>query len=435
MTTIACNTLPSFCRRFALAHHLQHNSLIPCTGGVLSQRWFASKMFERTKEHANVGTIGHVDHGKTTLSAAITKVLHDRGDNAEFISYDRIDRAPEEKERGITINTATIEYETATRHYSHTDCPGHRDYVKNMITGAAQLETAVLVVAATDGVAPQTKEHILLAKQIGIPNLIVYINKCDQETDTELLELVEMEISELLEQYEFDTEKVPFIRGSALCALQNTNEELGKNSIMELAKHLDAAPIPQRADDEPFMLPIDSVYSIKGIGTVVTGRVEKGKVKVGDSVDIIGYKDKAVSAKIAGVEMFQKSVKEGQPGDNLGLCMKVDKKTVRRGQFVVSPGSQKTNTQFKAQCYFLTAEEGGRTKPLKAGYKPVFFMKTANITGALTLPADRDVITPGDNCEIEVALEAPGVVWPQLRFAMRESGYTVAVGVVTEVIV
>mmetsp|Transcript_15826 Transcript_15826/g.25121 ORF Transcript_15826/g.25121 Transcript_15826/m.25121 type:complete len:429 (+) Transcript_15826:98-1384(+) len=427
---MACNKLPSFCRRLVTINSYSQSSHL-----LASSRCFASKVqFERTKVHSNVGTIGHVDHGKTTLSAAITKVLSERGDKAEFVSYDRIDRAPEEKARGITINTATIEYETANRHYSHTDCPGHRDYVKNMITGAAQLETAVLVVAATDGVAPQTKEHILLAKQIGIPNMIVYINKCDQETDSELLELVEMEIRELLQQYEFDTDKIPFVRGSALCALEGKNDELGRESIEELAKHLDAAPLPQRGEDEPFMFPIEGVHSLKGIGTVVTGRVEKGNVKIGDAVEIIGYKDKPVKANIAGVEMFQKSVKEGQPGDNLGLCIKVDKKSVRRGQFVVTPGSQKTSTNFKAQCYFLTADEGGRTKPLKTGYKPVFYMKTSNITGGLTLPSDRDVITPGDNCEIEVALEVPGVVWPQLRFAVRESGYTVAVGVVTEVI-
>merc|ERR1712176_1619339 len=273
-----------------------------------------------------------------------------------------------------------------------------------------------------------------LAKQIGIPNLIVYINKCDQETDPELLELVEMEIKELLDHYEFDSENIPFIRGSALCALEDKNDELGKESIIKLADILDAQALPERADNEPFMLPIESVYSLKGIGTVVTGRVEKGKVKTGDPIEIIGYKDKAQKATIAGVEMFQKSVKEGQPGDNLGLCIKVDKKSVRRGQFVITPNSETTKTLFKAQCYFLTADEGGRTKPLRAGYKPQFYLKTSNITGALTLPTDRDVITPGDNCEIDVALEVPGVIWPQLRFAMREGGYTVAVGVITEVV-
>eukprot|EP01083_Nonionella_stella_P093871 263280_1 len=423
---MACNKLPSLCRRLI-------STKISSNFHSLSSRSFASKVFVRDKEHTNVGTIGHVDHGKTTLSAAITKVLSERGENAEYISYDKIDRAPEEKSRGITINTATIEYETATRHYSHTDCPGHKDYVKNMITGAAQLETAILVVAATDGALPQTKEHVLLARQIGIPNMIVYINKCDQQPDSELLELVEMEIRELLDHYEFDSDNIPFIRGSALCALENKNEELGKDSIMELAKYLDDQPIPQRKQDEPFMLPIESVYSLKGIGTVVTGRVEKGKVKTGDPIEIIGYKEKSQKAAIAGVEMFQKSVKEGQPGDNLGLCIKVEKKSVRRGQFVITPGSTQTKTLFKAQCYFLTAEEGGRTKPIRPGYKPQFYMKTSNITGLLTLPTDRDVITPGDNCEIDVALEVPGVVWPQLRFAMREGGLTVAVGVITEV--
>lgn len=423
------NRLPSMCRR--LVSMPSSSCHLPLNFRV--QRCFASKVFERTKEHCNVGTIGHVDHGKTTLSAAITKVLNERGDNAKFIAYDQIDRAPEERSRGITINTATIEYETASRHYSHTDCPGHRDYVKNMITGAAQLETAILVVAATDGVAPQTKEHILLAKQIGIPNLLVFINKCDMEGDEELLELVEMEIKELLDAYEFDSEKIPFIRGSALCALEDKEDALGKDAILKLADLLDQQPIPSRAEDEPFMLPIESVYSLKGIGTVVTGRVEKGRVKIGDGVEIIGYKEKGQKASIAGVEMFQKQVKEGQPGDNLGLCIKVDKKSVRRGQFVVTPGSEKTRTMFKAQCYFLNADEGGRTKPIKAGYKPVFYMKTSNITGALTLPTDRDVITPGDHCEVDVCLEVPGVVWPQLRFAMREGGYTVAIGVITQI--
>lgn len=430
---MASNKVPTFCRRFLSQKNANTSSSSLYYPFLSSHRSFASKMFERTKPHTNVGTIGHVDHGKTTLSAAITKVLNERGDNAVFKSYDAIDNAPEEKSRGITINTATIEYETANRHYSHTDCPGHRDYVKNMITGAAQLETAILVVAATDGVAPQTKEHILLAKQIGIPNLIVYINKCDMETDDELLELVEMEIKELLDAYEFDSENIPFIRGSALCALEDKNDVLGKESIIKLADTLDLQTLPERQEDEPFMLPIESVYSLKGIGTVVTGRVEKGKVKTGDPIEIIGYKDKAQKATIAGVEMFSKSVKEGQPGDNLGLCIKVEKKSVRRGQAVVTPGSHPTQTLFNAQCYFLTADEGGRTKPVKAGYKPQFYLKTSNITGALTLPSDRDVITPGDNCEITVALEVPGVIWKGLRFAMREGGYTCAVGVITEV--
>jgi len=421
---MACNRLPSLCRRMVCPNMM---------AALSPRRAFAAKAFERTKEHNNVGTIGHVDHGKTTLSAAITKVLAEAGENAKFMAYDAIDRAPEEKSRGITINTATIEYETATRHFSHTDCPGHRDYVKNMITGAAQLETAVLVVAATDGVAPQTREHILLAKQIGIPNLIVYVNKCDMEGDEELLELVEMEIKELLDQYDFDSEAVPFIRGSALCALNGTNDALGRESILKLAETLDAQPIPKRAEDEPFMLPIEGVHSLKGVGTVVTGRVEKGRVRTGDTVEVIGYKEKAQKATIAGVEMFCKSVKEGQPGDNLGLCIKVERKSVRRGQFVVTPGSQPTSTCFSAQCYFLTADEGGRSKPLRAGYKPVVYLKTSNITGAITLPPDRDVIAPGDHCPIDVTLEVPGVVWPQLRFAMREGGYTVAIGVITAV--
>jgi elongation factor Tu len=418
----------------ARSSFLSHTPALTATQSFT--RAFATKgAFVRSKEHANVGTIGHVDHGKTTLSAAITKVLSKKLERADaFIPFDKIDKAPEERSRGITINSATIEYESEKRHYSHTDCPGHRDYVKNMITGSAQLDTAVLVVAATDGVAPQTKEHILLAKQIGIPNLIVFINKCDEEDDEEILELVEMEIRELLEQYEFDNDKVPFIKGSALAALEGTNPEIGEGGVLKLIDAMDAAPVPERDDDKPFMFPIENVYSINGVGTVITGRVERGRVKPGDTVDIIGYK-KPQKLTIAGVEMFNKSVKEGVTGDNLGICVRgVSKKDIRRGQFAVQPGSAKTNTAFKAQIYFSTEEEGGRKNPVKAGYKPQFYLKTANITGTIGLLGDREVIAPGDNCEICVDLEAPGVVWDKMRFAMREGGKTVGVGVVTEVI-
>lgn len=404
---------------------------------TLNRSFAAKGQFERNKEHSNVGTIGHVDHGKTTLSSAITKVLAERkmdGDKCEYIPFDKIDSAPEEKSRGITINTATIEYETSKRHYSHTDCPGHRDYVKNMITGAAQLETAVLVIAATDGVAPQTKEHVLLAKQIGIPNLIVFINKCDEESDPELLELVEMEVKELLKDYDYDVEKVPFIRGSALSALKGTNPELGAGSINKLLECLDKAEIPKRKEDIPFLMPIENVYALTGVGTVVTGRVECGKVKSGDAVEILGIK-KPQKCTIAGVEMFQKGVKEGQAGDNLGLCVRgIAKKDVRRGQFVCAPGKYDTKTTFKAQCYFSTEEEGGRKKPVKSGFKPQFYLKTANITGAVTVPSDREVLAPGDNTEITVELEQPAVIWEKLRFIMRESGNTVGVGMITQLL-
>lgn len=402
-------------------------------------RSFAAKIFERTKEHGNVGTIGHVDHGKTTLSAAITKVVSERkldGDVCDFIPFDRIDRAEEERSRGITINSTTIEYETNKRHYSHTDCPGHRDYVKNMITGAAQLETAILVVAATDGVAPQTSEHILLAKQIGIPNMIVYLNKCDIEDDPEILELVEMEIKDLLEKHKFDVDKIPVIKGSALCALEGKNDTLGKDSINELMSALDSFELPKRNDEEAFMMPIEGVYSLKGIGTVVTGRVERGKCKVNDSVEVVGINQgKVVKSAIAGCEMFHKQVKEGQSGDNLGISLRgVSKTDVRRGQLLIAPNSFKCERSFKANVYFLLPDEGGRNKPIKPGFKPQFYLKTANVTGEIGALSDRDIITPGDNLEINVTLEVPGPLWPQLRFAIRESGNTVGVGVVSEVL-
>jgi len=398
----------------------------------LSRRSFAVGKFVREKEHMNVGTIGHVDHGKTTLSAAITKVLADAGTNSSFIPFDKIDQAPEEKTRGITINTATIEYESGKRHYAHTDCPGHRDYVKNMITGAAQLETAVLVVSAPDGPAPQTKEHILLAKQIGIPNMIVFLNKCDEQDDEELLELVEMEISELLEAYQFDTSTVPFVRGSALCALNGENDAIGKDAILKLVEELDSKASPNRSDADKFAMPIESVYSIKGTGTVVTGRVESGLVKPGTTCELVGGPKKPQKVSVAGVEMFKKTVDVGQAGDNLGLLLKgVTKKDVSRGMFVTTPGSVVAKKSFEAEVYWLNEEEGGRKKPVKSGYCPQFFLKTADIAGRIALPVDREFAMPGDNCSISVELINPAVFWKGMRFAMREGGHTVAAGIIT----
>jgi len=388
----------------------------------------------REKEHMNVGTIGHVDHGKTTLSAAITKVLADSvgGSNCKFIPFDKIDQAPEERTRGITINTATIEYESENRHYAHTDCPGHRDYVKNMITGAAQLETAILVVSAPDGPAPQTKEHILLAKQIGIPNLIVFLNKCDDQDDEELLELVEMEISELLESYQFDIATVPFVRGSALCALNGEKDEIGKNAILKLVEELDAKSLPNRSADEKFAMPIEGVYSIKGTGTVVTGRVESGQVKAGTTYELVGGPKKPQKVQCAGVEMFKKTVDVGVAGDNLGLLLKgVTKKDVFRGMFVSTPSSITAKKSFDAEVYWLTEEEGGRKKPVKSGYCPQFFLKTADVAGRIALPVDREFAMPGDNCTISVELINAGVIWKGMRFAMREGGHTVAAGIIT----
>lgn len=398
----------------------------------LSSRSFAIGKFVRgEKEHCNVGTIGHVDHGKTTLSAAITKVLHDLGCNSSFIPFDKIDQAPEEKSRGITINTATIEYETEKRHYAHTDCPGHRDYVKNMITGAAQLETAILVVSAPDGPAPQTKEHILLSKQIGIPNMIVFLNKCDMQDDEELLELVEMEVQEMLEAYQFNPDEVPFVRGSALAALNGTKPEVGKESIIRLMELLDAKESPVRDKTKGFMMPIEQVYSISGTGTVVTGRVESGKIKPGSQVEIVGSRP-TKKAQCAGVEMFKKSVDIGQAGDNLGLLIRgCNKKEVVRGMFVCDVGTTAPRKSFDAEVYWLTHEEGGRKKPVKSGYCPQFFLKTADIAGKIALPVEREVALPGDNCAISVELIANGVFWKGMRFAMREGGNTVAAGVVT----
>jgi len=385
----------------------------------------------------NVGTIGHVDHGKTTLSTAITKVLSEqsgKGMKSAFIPFERIDRAPEEVKRGITINSMTIEYETSQRHYSHTDCPGHRDYVKNMVTGAAQLETAILVVSAPDGIMPQTREHVLLAKQIGIPNIVVFINKCDMETDEEILELVEMEVRELLDEFKFDSDAVPIIRGSALCALEGKNPDLGEGGVMKLMEALDEQAIPPRAADKPFMLPIDGVHQIKGIGTVVTGKVESGNIKPGDQVDVKGIK-KTLNTTCTGVEMFKKQVKLGEPGDNLGLLLRgADKSMVKRGMFVVAPGSIDAHTKICAECYFLTDEEGGRKKSMKDGFSPQIFFRTADICGALKLQGDRELIVPGDNVSLSIDLKQAAVCWKGMRFFMREGTKTIGAGVVTEIL-
>jgi len=385
----------------------------------------------------NVGTIGHVDHGKTTLSTAITKVLSQhaaKGMKSSFIPFEKIDRAPEEVKRGITINSMTIEYESSQRHYSHTDCPGHRDYVKNMVTGAAQLETAILVVSAPDGIMPQTREHVLLAKQIGIPNLVVFINKCDVEDDEEILELVEMEVRELLDEFKFDSDNIPIIRGSALQALDGKNKDLGEAGILNLMQALDEQSIPPRAADKPFMLPIEGVHQIKGIGTVVTGKVESGNIKPGDPVEVKGIK-KTLNTTCTGVEMFKKQVKIGEPGDNLGLLLRgADKTMVKRGMFVVKPGSISTHTKIAAECYFLTDEEGGRKKSMKDGFCPQLFFKTADICGALKLQGDRELIVPGDNVSLNIELKQEAVCWKGMRFFMREGTQTIGAGVVTEIL-
>jgi len=365
------------------------------------------------------------------LSTALTKVLSTHG-KASFVPFEKIDRAPEEIKRGITINSMTIEYESGNRHYSHTDCPGHRDYVKNMVTGAAQLETAILVVSAPDGIMPQTREHVLLARQIDIPNMIVFLNKCDQEEDEELLELVEMEVRELLEEYKFDADNIPFVRGSALCALQDSKPEIGEQGILRLVEALDAQTLPERAADKPFMMPIEGVHSIKGIGTVVTGKVYQGTVKPGDNVEVKAIK-KAFNATVTGVEMFKKQVKEGQPGDNLGLLLRgAERDSVKRGMVASKPGTCETYQKLTAECYFLLEEEGGRKKPMKNGFSPQFFFKTADITGRISIGEDRDVIVPGDNAQVTVDLQMPAVCWKGMRFFMREGSQTIGAGVITD---
>jgi len=394
----------------------------------------AKGKFERTKPHVNVGTIGHVDHGKTTLTAAITTILAARF-GGEAKKYDEIDAAPEEKARGITINTAHVEYETKSRHYAHVDCPGHADYVKNMITGAAQMDGAILVVSAADGPMPQTREHILLARQVGVPFIIVYMNKCDMVDDAELLELVEMEVRELLSKYEFPGDAIPIVKGSAKLALEGDKGELGEGSILKLADALDSyIPTPKRAVDQPFLLPIEDVFSISGRGTVVTGRVERGVVRVGEEIEIVGIRP-TVKTTCTGVEMFRKLLDEGQAGDNVGVLLRGTKREeVERGQVLAKPGSITPHTKFEAEVYVLGKEEGGRHTPFFQGYRPQFYFRTTDVTGSVELPAGTEMVMPGDNIKMVVTLIAPIAMDQGLRFAIREGGKTVGAGVVAKVI-
>ena len=394
----------------------------------------AKGKFERTKPHVNVGTIGHVDHGKTTLTAAITTVLSSKF-GGEAKKYDDIDAAPEEKARGITINTAHVEYETANRHYAHVDCPGHADYVKNMITGAAQMDGAILVVSAADGPMPQTREHILLARQVGVPYIIVFMNKCDMVDDAELLELVEMEVRELLSKYEFPGDDIPIVKGSAKLALEGDKGELGEQAIMKLAEALDSyIPTPKRAVDQPFLLPIEDVFSISGRGTVVTGRVERGIVRVGEEIEIVGIKP-TVKTTCTGVEMFRKLLDEGQAGDNVGVLLRGTKREeVERGQVLAKPGSITPHTKFEAEVYVLSKEEGGRHTPFFQGYRPQFYFRTTDVTGSVQLPEGTEMVMPGDNIKMVVTLIAPIAMDQGLRFAIREGGKTVGAGVVAKVI-
>jgi elongation factor Tu len=391
--------------------------------------------FERTKPHANVGTIGHVDHGKTTLTAAITRILAETG-GATYVSYDQIDKAPEEKARGITINTAHVEYQTEKRHYAHVDCPGHADYVKNMITGAAQMDGAILVVSAADGPMPQTREHILLARQVGVPALVVYLNKVDQVDDPELLELVELEVRELLSQYEFPGDDIPIVKGSALFALEGKDDGgLGKKSVLDLMAAVDAyIPQPERAMDRPFLMPIEDVFSISGRGTVVTGRVERGIINVGDEIEIVGIKPTHKTV-CTGVEMFRKLLDRGEPGDNVGVLLRgVKREEVERGQVLCKPGSITPHTQFSAETYVLTKEEGGRHTPFFSNYRPQFFFRTTDVTGTIELPEGTEMVMPGDNVTMKVKLIAPIAMEEGLRFAIREGGRTVGAGVVASII-
>jgi elongation factor Tu len=390
--------------------------------------------FERKKPHINVGTIGHVDHGKTTLTAAITKVLAEKG-GAQFMAYDQIDKAPEERERGITIATAHVEYETANRHYAHVDCPGHADYVKNMITGAAQMDGAILVVSAADGPMPQTREHILLARQVGVPYIVVFMNKCDMVDDAELLDLVELEIRELLSKYKFPGDKTPIIKGSALKALEGDKGDLGEVAIMKLMEAIDTyIPEPERPIDKPFLMPIEDVFSISGRGTVVTGRIERGIVKVGEEIEIVGFKP-TQKTTITGVEMFRKLLDEGRAGDNIGALLRGTKKEeVERGQVLAKPGTITPHKKFKAEVYVLSKEEGGRHTPFFKGYRPQFYVRTTDVTGIVELPAGVEMVMPGDNVAITVELITPVALEKEMRFAIREGGRTVGAGVCTEII-
>ena len=394
----------------------------------------AKEKFERNKPHCNIGTIGHVDHGKTTLTAAITKVLAEAG-GAEFTAYDQIDKAPEEKARGITISTAHVEYETEGRHYAHVDCPGHADYVKNMITGAAQMDGAILVVSAADGPMPQTREHILLARQVGVPALVVFMNKVDQVDDEELLELVELEVRELLSSYDFPGDDIPIVKGSALAAIEDSDATTGNGSIIELMAAVDNyIPQPERPKDQPFLMPIEDVFSISGRGTVVTGRVETGIINVNDAVEIIGIRETGKSV-CTGVEMFRKLLDQGEAGDNVGLLLRgINRDDVERGQVIAAPGSISPHTKFSCEAYILTKEEGGRHTPFFSNYRPQFYFRTTDVTGSVVLPDGTEMVMPGDNISMEVNLIAPIAMDEGLRFAIREGGRTVGAGVVAKVI-
>jgi elongation factor Tu len=389
--------------------------------------------FNRDKPHCNIGTIGHVDHGKTSLTAAITKILAETG-GATFTAYDQIDKAPEERARGITINTAHVEYQTKARHYAHVDCPGHADYVKNMITGAAQMDGAILVVSAADGPMPQTREHILLARQVGVPALVVFMNKCDMVDDPELLDLVEMEVRELLSSYQFPGDDIPIIRGSALCALEGKSPEIGREAVLKLMEAVDSyIPQPERPKDLPFLMPIEDVFSISGRGTVVTGRVERGIVKVGEEVEIVGLRD-TQKTTVTGIEMFRKLLDTGEAGDNVGALLRgVDREGVERGQVLCKPGSVKPHKKFKAEAYILTKEEGGRHTPFFANYRPQFYFRTTDVTGVVTLPEGTEMVMPGDNISFDVELITPIAMEEKLRFAIREGGRTVGAGVVAKI--
>jgi len=393
----------------------------------------AKEQFKRDKEHVNVGTIGHVDHGKTTLTAAITGVLSKEG-KAEKKAFNEIDNAPEERERGITIATAHVEYDTDKRHYAHVDCPGHADYIKNMITGAAQMDGAILVVSAADGAMPQTREHILLAKNVNVPSMVVYLNKVDMVDDPEMIDMVEEEIRDLLKKYDFPGDEIPIIRGSALKALEGDTSDIGAGSIKKLLDAIDSyIPTPKRDIDKPFLMPVEGVFSIPGRGTVATGRIERGKVKVGGEVNVIGF-GKNIKTTVTGVEMFRKELGEGLAGDNVGLLLRgVKKEDIERGMVIAAPGSINPHKKFKCQTYILSKDEGGRHSPFFAGYRPQFYFRTTDVTGSVTLPKDREMVMPGDNVELDVELVAPIAMEKDLRFAIREGGRTVGSGVVTEI--
>jgi elongation factor Tu len=394
----------------------------------------AKEKFDRSKPHMNVGTIGHIDHGKTTLTAAITKVLAKENPKVKFRAFDSIDNAPEEKARGITIAIAHVEYETKNRHYAHVDCPGHADYIKNMITGAAQMDGAILVVAATDGPMPQTREHVLLARQVNVPYIVVYMNKCDAVEDPELLDLVEVEVRDLLSKYQFPGDKIPVIRGSALKALEG--DAKWEKSILELMEAVDSyIPLPERQIDKPFLMPVEDIFSISGRGTVVTGRVERGKVKVGEEIEIVGLRAESFRRVVTGVEMFKKLLDEGQAGDNIGVLLRgTEKDEVERGMVLAKPGSITPHTRFKAEVYILTKEEGGRHTPFFKGYRPQFYFRTTDVTGVAELPAGTEMVMPGDNVSLEIELITPIAMEKGLRFAIREGGHTVGAGTVTEII-